>query len=582
VGAEPPPPFEREADFIAWLNEPVAAGLRPRVSRYLYSVYRDRPDLQAAFPRLEGEEDCSKYFMWAHGDGILQEGIPRPLRPRPFETVRSGRSTFASPSALQEGVNIAGHFSAGLGIGEAARLLRGAMTSAGIPHSTLDYHDTASRKIHPFDPSGDGRAPYDVNVVCLNADRISKFANYVGPEFFTGRHTVGYWFWELEQFPPFMHAGFDVVDEVWAASRFVADAIGRIGRRPTHHVPLALPVPRCASHVTRDSLGLPGGFLFLFVFDFFSIIERKNPLGLVEAFGRAFRPGEGPTLLIKTINGHRCRLELERLRAAVDRPDVLVIDEYYTAEQKDSLLGLCDCYVSLHRSEGLGLTMAEAMALGRPVIATAYSGNLDFMTAENSYLVDYVSGRVPPGSGDYPAGSGWAEPKIDHAAELMRRVYGSRAEADARAARAREDIVTKHSVRASAAAVTRRLDAIRGVRSRVFIGAAENGGTAGVVPAPTPLPLARSGLPFGKRLLFRGVRLSSRLRHASALIFSLLRDAPTRAARAAAREAQERQALEAVWEAVRALEAKQLQQQSELDAISATAQEGYGPARRRG
>ena len=170
-----------------------------------------------------------------------------------------------------------------------------------------------------------------------------------------------------------------------------------------HTVPLPVPIPRRSETVTRGSLHLPDGFLFLFAFDFFSIFERKNPLGLIRAFTRAFRAGEGPTLVIKTINGDRKLHDLEKLRAATEgRQDIIVIDEDYSAEEKNSLLGLCDCYVSLHRSEGLGLTMAEAMGLGKPVIATGYSGNLDFMTAENSYLVDYTMGAVPAGSDPYP------------------------------------------------------------------------------------------------------------------------------------------------------------------------------------
>ena len=147
--------------------------------------------------------------------------------------------------------------------------------------------------------------------------------------------------------------------------------------------------------------------MFLFVFDFFSVLERKNPLGLIEAFTRAFRPGEGPMLVIKTINGDSQRSTISKRCAPRRRAgrDILVIDEYYSAEEKNALLGLCDCYVSLHRSEGLGLTMAEAMGLGKPVIATGYSGNLDFMTPENSYLVDYMMGAVPADCDPYPRGS---------------------------------------------------------------------------------------------------------------------------------------------------------------------------------
>ena len=221
-----------------------------------------------------------------------------------------------------------------------------------------------------------------------------------------------------------MHHAFDFVDEVWTATEFVAAAVRASGRRPVFTVPLPLPIVECGTGVRRKDLQLPEGFMFLFMFDFFSVFERKNPIGLIEAFRRAFRPGEGPVLVIKAINGDARLPLLEKLRlAAADRSDVIIIDKYWLAQEKNDLLGLCDCYVSLHRSEGLGLTMAEAMGLEKPVIATGYSGNLHFMTVDNSYLVDYVTQAVPAGCSPYPEGVPWADPDLDHAAECMRRVF---------------------------------------------------------------------------------------------------------------------------------------------------------------
>ncbi len=181
--------------------------------------------------------------------------------------------------------------------------------------------------------------------------------------------------------------------------------------------------------------------MFLFLFDFLSCLERKNPLGIIEAFVRAFVPGEGPVLVIKSINGRHMLNDLERLRAAVDgRDDVVLLEKYYSVDEKNALLGACDCYVSLHRSEGLGLTMAEAMALGKPVIATGYSGNLHFMTPENCYLVDYSMTEVPAECDPYPKGAAWAAPSVAHAAELMRRVYERPVEAKARAQLGQRDV----------------------------------------------------------------------------------------------------------------------------------------------
>src|SRR5262249_49655448 len=157
-------------------------------------------------------------------------------------------------------------------------------------------------------------------------------------------------------------------------------------------------VPAAPEPATRAELGMPEGFCFLFVFDYRSVFARKNPLGLVEAFKRAFEPGAGPSLAIKSICGDEFPEQREALAAAVaDRPEIRLLEENVSVGMKNAMIAGCDCYVSLHRSEGLGLTMAEAMYFGRPVIATAYSGNVDFMTEENSYLVPHGMTEIGPG-----------------------------------------------------------------------------------------------------------------------------------------------------------------------------------------
>ena len=188
--------------------------------------------------------------------------------------------------------------------------------------------------------------------------------------------------------------------------------------------PLPVVVPSVPDGVPRAALGLPEDrFVFLFVYDFLSTVERKNPLGLIDAYTRAFGPDDGTALVLKSINGEKHLEQLEQVRAAAaGRPDVFVLDEYLSPTHHSALLGHCDAYVSLHRSEGFGLDMAAAMGLGKPVIATRYSGNLEFMDDATSYLVDYELEPIGPGCEPYPADSRWASPRLDHAAELMRRV----------------------------------------------------------------------------------------------------------------------------------------------------------------
>ena len=582
TAAEPPSPFAEggEARFIEWLNEPVAGGLRKTVSRYLRDIYQERPDLQRAFPDL-AHADTARFFEWIRGDGVVQHRIPPSLLPSDSELAGAGDPAFVPSSRLEAGVNIAGYFRAELGVGEAARLLTTAVEAAGVPHSTLTYDVTPSRKKHAFDERGDRRAPYDVNILCVNADQTEFFVRDAGPQFFDGRYTIGYWFWELDRFPASMHAAFDYVDEVWTATKFVASGIREIGRRPVTTVPLPVPVPRTSPAVTRETLNLPSGFLFLFLFDFFSVLERKNPLGLIDTFTRAFRPNEGPTLMIKTINGEQRLTDLERLRAAAaGRSDILIVDDYYSAEQKNSLMGLCDSYISLHRSEGLGLTMAEAMALGKPVIATGYSGNVDFMTPENSYLVNYTIGAVPRGAEPYPQGSPWAEPVLDDAAELMRRVYEAPREAAARGERAREDILTKHDAASSGRVLAGRLDEIRS-RARVTLAAAAAPQSSGAAEAQTeashvallaaleraenlstPTVSVESGrafrqpLMFLQSLLFRVLRpYWFQQRQSQRQLIQALREAmELTAARSTAVESAQRQSLESVWQKVHAIE----------------------------
>jgi glycosyltransferase involved in cell wall biosynthesis len=483
---EPPGPFD-EADpdaFLAWLSSPAEDGPR-RVSRFLYSYYRDRLDLHLHFPDIFGA-DATRYADWLWTDGAKPEEIPVELLPD-REGVESSAPGPAADRELREGLHIAGYFRAEIGIGEAARRLTSAIETAGIPFSTTTCDATLSRQAHPFSERVPDGVPYDINVICVNADRAPRFARDVGPGFFVGRHTVGYWFWEGEQFPDTMRPAFDVVDEVWTATDFVADAVRAVNVKPVFTIPLPLPMPRYSRSITRATLGLPERFTFLLAFDFLSLVERKNPLGVIEAFTRAFTPDEGPVLVLKSINGALRLGELERLRAAVDnRSDVWIVDSYYTDEEKNALLGTCDCYVSLHRSEGLGLMMGEAMALGKPVVATGYSGNLHFMTPENSYLVDYARAQVPAGCEPHSTTAWWADPDLDQAAAYLREVYERPEAARQRGSKGQQDVLERHNRQTSARAIAERVETIRRER-RSRVAGRHDAATA------AESPLARAG-----------------------------------------------------------------------------------------
>jgi glycosyltransferase involved in cell wall biosynthesis len=314
-----------------------------------------------------------------------------------------------------------------------------------VPVLPLAIAAPDSRERHPFAHRGVWQGGYPINLVCVNADALPGFAHEAGPGFFEHRDTIGWWWWELAEFPEQWLGSFRHVDELWAGSHFVAEAFAAVAPVPVTRVPVPVSVTG-SPRPQRERLGLPGGFLFLFAFDHRSVLARKNPLGVIDAFLQAFpEPGEA-SLVLKSINGEQRPDDRDRvLRAAAGHRHIVVRDEYLEPPDKDRLVASCDCYVSLHRSEGFGMTMAEAMFLGKPVIATGYSGNLDYMTPENSWLVDYRLTEIGPGADPYMPGARWADPNVEHAAALMRAVVEDPEEAERRAQRGARDIRRAHS-----------------------------------------------------------------------------------------------------------------------------------------
>jgi hypothetical protein len=469
---EPPSPFgpEGEEKFLQWLNEPVGPEKKNIVTRYMLAVRAEREDVKKAFPDPTGA-DAAAFGDWYRLYGRAEFDLPAAVAPS------QSRSKLEETGESSAPVNVAGYFRAELGLGTAARSLLAALEASEIPFNTISFEGTANRQTHSFVDRRAASGSPDINIVCINADQLAAFAEKVGPELWAGRYTIGLWFWEVEDFPNFFHGGFHYVDEIWVATEFMRQAFLKVSPKPVFKFKLPVLTPQIDLSLSRADLGLPDRYVFLFSFDLFSVLERKNPVGLIEAFKRAFKPGEGPVLVIKTINGEKRMLEMEKLRyAARGRPDIILKDAYLSPVETGTLTALADCYVSLHRSEGFGLTIAEAMALSKPTIATAYSGNLEFMTEENSYLCSSQRAKVGPDHEPYPAESYWSEPDLEEAACLLRRVYEQRDEAGTRGVRAASDIASLHTpaiagaiLRARIATIRRRRAAPGSKRSIVFL-----------------------------------------------------------------------------------------------------------------
>jgi glycosyltransferase involved in cell wall biosynthesis len=324
----------------------------------------------------------------------------------------------------------------------------------------------ATRQNAPFaEPAAP--AQYAINLVCINPFELPAAALEKGPDFFRGRYTIGMWWWELEHVPEAMARAEDYVDEVWVGSEHTAAALRRSLTKQVFVFPPPI-MPPSPLPLGRSELELPDGFIFLCLYDFNSTIERKNPLDLIDAFRMAFDVEDEARLVLKSVNGHLWPDKLEQVRAAArGRADILVRDGFLDSGHVQALIANCDSYASLHRAEGFGLPLAEAMALGKPVTATRYGGNLEFMTDENSYLLPWSYTQVPEGAGQYPSGARWAQPDVEAAAKALRHIFDDRIDAAAKAAQAYADVRNGHSPEARGAAIRSRLIAInRAQKSR--------------------------------------------------------------------------------------------------------------------
>ena len=254
------------------------------------------------------------------------------------------------------------------------------------------------------------------------------------------------------------HSSFDYYDEIWVPTDFTRQAIAAVSPIPVRKITFPLDVGAYDAAADRRRFNLPEkACVFLFTFDFFSTVERKNPAAVIAAFRLAFRQNDDALLVLKSINADQHRDARESLGKLAQNANILFMDAHVAAEEMNALFASADCYVSLHRSEGLGLGMAHAMSQRKPVIGTNYSGNLDFMNSDNSLLVNYTMTELGHDSGPYEQGTRWAEPDVEHAANLMRWVYENRIEARALGERAAQSIRATLDPTITSAEITARL-----------------------------------------------------------------------------------------------------------------------------
>ncbi len=489
--------------FFAWLTEVVtdaAADDAPGLTRLHLTIWQGRPDLQRIFPRPwsddrrafarwlceRAEQECdldplllprrsrespspggasAQRARRAVARTVLRFGAP--LESRIVETL--GRRSVAlerarawkrriesettpadvdaahrAPRARRGVVTPLGFGVDALGEGDEPFRVAGwvtasaaALAAAGVPHTVVDV--TCGNVVC--------EERFGINLVHADPAGVAALRTRLDPGFFLGRRNIGLWTWEVAPFPecwPDAHRSFD---EIWVGSRHAQSLLSRALPIPVVHVPPPLYV---ATHVdssgARARFGIPeGAFAYLSCFEACAGFERRNPIGAVHAFQQAFRAGEAAALVLVTVASEDGAANLAALREAIaDDSRIVLIDRRLAREEMLGLCAACDAFLSLHRAVGLGRSMAEALSFGKPVIATGYSGNLDFMTPSNSFLIVNEEVTLGEPRGAFGTGTRWAEPDLAHAAELARMVFRYRDLGAARGARGARDLAARH------------------------------------------------------------------------------------------------------------------------------------------
>ncbi len=328
---------------------------------------------------------------------------------------------------LGDGVNVVGYLGKQLALGDVGRLISRALAEQGVPSCAVSFEGAPSP---PVDPpfSTDDAIRHRTTLAVVAADQLPVLSEWHPEIFAASERMIAYCFWEMSQLSEAGIRGLELVDEVWVATEFVADAFERVGSVPVRRVPLPIAEPQPSAR-TRSSfppLADAGDRIVLGVtFDHFSVLERKNPLAAIDAFTQAFEEDEGPLLVVKTLNAAANADDHRRLlEHAAGRRDVRIWDAHLSRSDQFAFLSHLDVLVSLHRGEGFGAHLAEAMWLGVPCIATRYSGKLDFMDDGCARLVECSMIDASGGGTIYPSGTEWADPDLDDAVAAVRSLVG--------------------------------------------------------------------------------------------------------------------------------------------------------------
>lgn len=484
--------------FFSWLNEPVDNKSSERIITRLHmELYRLRKDLHAAFPDPLGR-DRAAFRNWMDTGAVRDYNLDKSFIPADHvETSRSlsdrfvkllfstryligksARTLFKNNEKVKKalktieqalfrsvlaqtpvltfeqappphtlppfGINLSGYIQGEFGVAEGSRASIQAIESAQIPFVLNNIKASIHRDYDLTYGRFSEKNPYRINLMHVNADVIQEYIKEKNTAYLDNRYNIAYWFWELSNFPSKWQSSFKSLNEIWVASTFCQESIAKVSPIPVVKMTFPIHINETQIVSDRKKFGLPKDkFLFLFSFDYLSIFERKNPLGVLRAFNSTFGGRDDVLLVLKGINMEHTPEKEALLAGEVNRPNIRLMHGHLNRRDMLTLIATCDSYISLHRSEGFGLGMAQAMYFGKPVIATGYSGNMEFMNQNNSFPVKYKLTELEQDYGPYEQGNVWAEPDPDHAGHLMQLISRNTVDVRKVAEQAKYDIQTK-------------------------------------------------------------------------------------------------------------------------------------------
>ncbi len=326
--------------------------------------------------------------------------------------------------AYPYGINLIGSFRLETGLGQSVRLYAKQIEAAGIPLCCIDF--SAIKNIKMPNTEYDSRLAtefkYSINIWHINMNEMIEAYRKFGRSVWDRRYNIAIWLWEMKTFPAEWTAANLRFDEIWSPSDFTARAIRAAVGDKVYTMPYAIEAPT-DDRYDREYFKLPGDkFLLLMLFDTNSLSERKNPEGVIKAYKKAYDINDKNVGIVIKIN-NASKAERAKIKKELDGYQVYFIDKILSRVEVDSLIKCVDVYVSLHRAEGFGLVIAEAMMVGTATIATNYSANTEFQTKENSCLVGYREVPVKKNVWAHKKAYTWAEPDIDEAAAYMKKLY---------------------------------------------------------------------------------------------------------------------------------------------------------------